>query len=106
MKTDPGRQNSRNTGAARPQSVRELMEQSERVRQDLIAVMGALRQVTRGGEGLLRDRLERRPYATLAVAAGVGYVLGGGIPSGLVRLLLGLTIEHAVTRFATSQAGA
>jgi hypothetical protein len=34
--------------------------------------------------------MERHPYAMLAAATGVGYVLGGGVPSRLTALLIGL----------------
>lgn len=36
--------------------------------------------------GRLRESVKRRPAATLAGAAGVGYVLGGGIPDFVLRL--------------------
>ena len=41
-------------------------------------------------EATLRTQMEHRPYAMLAAAAGVGYVLGGGLPSRLTGLLIGL----------------
>ena len=96
---------SAGNGGARPApSARELVERSERVREDLSALAGAVRDVSRGWQALLRERLERRPYATLAVAAGVGYVLGGGVPTALVRALVGiggrLAVEHAIARLA------
>lgn len=36
--------------------------------------------------GRLRDSVKKRPAATLAGAAGVGYVLGGGVPTFILRL--------------------
>lgn len=36
----------------------------------------------------LRGRLERHPYQTLLIAAGVGYVLGGGLFTSLTASLL------------------
>jgi hypothetical protein len=38
--------------------------------------------------GLLRERMERKPYGTLGVAFGLGYVLGGGVPSRLTGTLV------------------
>ena len=103
MNARTGMNRSTGNGSAPRQSTRELLEQGQRVREDVAALAGTVRQVTRGWEALLRDRLEQRPYATLAVAAGVGYVLGGGVPSGLVRLLLGIgsrfAVEHAIAHF-------
>jgi len=36
--------------------------------------------------GRLRESVKRRPAATLAGAAGVGYILGGGVPNFVLRL--------------------
>ena len=92
-------------GAAQPgPSVRELVEESGRVREECIALAGAALHAAHGWQSLLRDRLERQPYATLAVAAGVGYVLGGGLPTALVRVLVGvggrLAVERLIVQFA------
>ena len=88
-------------------SAHELMAQGQKVREDVVALAGAVREATHGWQALLRDRLERRPYATLAVAAGVGYVLGGGLPTSLVRILLGVggryAFERALSRFAEAE---
>lgn len=39
-----------------------------------------------GIEDALERRLTRHPYSTLAIAAGSGYVLGGGVPPWLLRM--------------------
>lgn len=43
-----------------------------------------------------------QPYATLTVAAGVGYVLGGGVPTAALRMLMGvggrLAVGHVIAR--------
>lgn len=87
-------------------STRELVQQSERVLDDLRSLAGSARGVARGWQELLAEELERRPYATLAVAAGVGYVLGGGLPTTLIRALIGfggrLAIERALAQLAVS----
>jgi hypothetical protein len=87
-------------------SARELIAQGQKVREDVAALAGAVREATHGWEALLRDRLERRPYATLAVAAGVGYVLGGGLPTSLLRVMIGiggrLVFERALTKLAAT----
>jgi hypothetical protein len=85
-------------------SARELLAEGKRLREDVTALAGALRQVTNGWQSVLRERLEQRPYTTLAAAAGVGYVLGGGLPTSLLRVLLGvggrIAFERALTRVA------
>jgi hypothetical protein len=85
--------NGRNRGTAR-----DLFEQSERVRDDLLALVEAATHLTRGWQALVRNRMEQRPYATLAAAAGVGYVLGGGVPTMLMRVLAGIGGRMAVER--------
>jgi hypothetical protein len=99
----------RGNGSAGMASARELLAQSKRVRQDVVALAGTMREVTHGWEALLRQRLERQPYTTLAVVAGVGYVLGGGLPTGLLRILFGVggrfAFEQALAKFVTGGAG-
>jgi len=43
----------------------------------------------------LRGRVQRHPYAMVAAAVGVGYVLGGGLFSQLTFRLLGLGMRVA-----------
>jgi len=74
---------------ARPRA-RDLWEQGRRVERDLEDLRDAIRQTVTTGQNLVRSRLRDQPYATLLAAAGVGYVLGGGLPRIPVRLLLGL----------------
>jgi hypothetical protein len=88
---------TRRTGAKRP-SARELLQESQRVRDDLSALAGAANHLAHGWQALVREQLARQPYATLAVAAGVGYVLGGGVPTVVVRALVGLGGRWAVER--------
>jgi len=45
----------------------------------------------------LRVQTQTRPYASLAGAAAVGYVLGGGIPTPVISLALGLGSRAAVS---------
>jgi hypothetical protein len=101
----------RGNGRARlAADVQELRHQSEQVRGDLKALAGTVRKLARECEDVLRERVEQRPYAMLAMAAGVGYVLGGGVPGVLLRVLFGtagrVALESALLRFATQAAGA
>lgn len=41
----------------------------------------------------LNQRMREHPYGTLALAAGIGYILGGGLFSGLTRRLVGRTLR-------------
>jgi ElaB/YqjD/DUF883 family membrane-anchored ribosome-binding protein len=78
-------------GAARPPSARELVEQGERIGQELASLASSARHAAEGWEDVLRERIEQQPYAALAIAAGVGYVLGGGVPTGLFRIAIALS---------------
>ena len=69
------------------------------IRHDAHALAASVQDATKGLQGYLTDRVHRRPYVTLGVAAGVGYVLGGGLRSRLTAVLLG-----AATRLALAVA--
>jgi hypothetical protein len=51
----------------------------------------------------LRGRVERHPYAMVAAALGVGYVLGGGLFSGLTFRLVGLGVRLAAIPLVKNQ---
>jgi len=51
-------------------------------------------------------QVEVRPYATLAVAAGVGYILGGGLPNWASRLAFNVGSRMALARVASMVGGA
>jgi len=97
-------------GGRNSEPARELAAQGERIVQDLRALANSLRYVADDWQALLRDRLERHPYATIAIALGAGYVLGGGLPRGVSRTLLSMAaaqaLQHAVPSVANGGAGA
>ena len=70
--------------------VQRIQQQGQRVRRDVgdltSEVEGALGEL----ESTIREQLTQRPYTTLAAAAGLGYVLGGGIPVALSRMMFGV----------------
>jgi hypothetical protein len=51
----------------------------------------------------LRGRVQRHPYAMVAAALGVGYVLGGGLFSGLTFRLAGLGVRLAAVPLVRNQ---
>ena len=51
----------------------------------------------------LRGRVQRHPYAMVATALGVGYVLGGGLFSGLTFRLLGIGVRAAAIPLVRNQ---
>jgi hypothetical protein len=64
---------------------------------DLAADAGDLaaeaRSTLRQIEALLEDQVRTRPYRTLLIAAGAGYVLGGGLASSLTREAIRLALR-------------
>ena len=53
----------------------------------------------------LEERVRERPYAALAAAAGIGFVLGGGLRSATGRLLLRTTARFVVPEVLASLRG-
>jgi hypothetical protein len=68
----------------------ELQARVEQIGAEARALGSTLEETIRDVQATLRSQMEQRPYAMLAAAAGVGYVLGGGLPSRLTSLLLGI----------------
>jgi hypothetical protein len=71
-----------------------------------------LESLTRTGDDLARlveVQVKQRPHLTLGIAAGVGYVLGGGLPNfvgkAAVRLGVRAAVSYAVGRIIQSVAG-
>jgi hypothetical protein len=70
--------------------VQRIQQKGQQVRREVgdltTEVEGALGEL----ETVIREQLTQRPYTTLAAATGLGYVLGGGIPVVLTRMMFGL----------------
>jgi hypothetical protein len=75
---------------------RPLGDHCRQIHHDAHALAAAVQDATNGLEGYLTERVHRRPYVTLGVAAAVGYVLGGGLRSRLTAGLLGAATRVAL----------
>ena len=75
---------------------RSLGDHCREIDHDAHALAAAVRDVTNDLEGYLTEQVHRRPYVTVGVAAGVGYVLGGGLRSRLTAVLLGAATRVAL----------
>jgi hypothetical protein len=82
-----------------PRDARSLGDHCRRIHHEAHALAAAVQEATDDLERSLIEQVEERPYTTLGVAAGVGYVLGGGLRSRLTTVLLG-----AATRLAMALA--
>lgn len=54
----------------------------------------------------IKGRMERNPYQTMAVAAGVGYLLGGGLFSNFTGKMLRLSTRMVLLPFLKNQLAA
>jgi ElaB/YqjD/DUF883 family membrane-anchored ribosome-binding protein len=54
---------------------------------------------------VLQEQVQQRPYAALAAAAGLGFVLGGGLGSSTGRLLLRTTAQLLIPAALTTLRG-
>jgi len=91
-------QSNRYSVHGRPE--RRLQELGRDVGQNAQALASSVESTFRELETILGQQVERRPYATLAAAVGLGYVLGGGLPSRMTSLLLGIGSRVALAALA------
>lgn len=75
-------------GGSSGSSIAEVSRETRRLRAQLSEISHTAGEIANGCRALLGERLRQQPYVVLATAAGVGYVLGGGLPRGLMRGLL------------------
>lgn len=98
-------ENSKGNGAAggsEPplQDPRSIGDHGRQIHHDAAALAAEVRGTTADLERYLTDQLKRRPYSTLGVAAGIGYVLGGGLRSRLTAVLLSTATRVAMALVA------
>lgn len=81
---------SNNTTSGEPSSGSSAHQTLDptRVRDAYVGAVSSVRGLWNETNDYLQIHARRSPYAVLGVAAGVGFVLGGGLASRLARLLL------------------
>ena len=95
----PGREQQRDGGRRRTSRPLRIQERGREAYRDAQHLASTLEQAVDEIGQFLREQAEQRPYTSLATAAGVGYVLGGGVPSRLTRFLFGLGSRLAIEMF-------
>jgi ElaB/YqjD/DUF883 family membrane-anchored ribosome-binding protein len=83
--------------SAAPTSTGRLLERGRQVEHDAQSFAANLEGLVADAEQFVRTRLEAQPYATLAIAAGAGFLIGGGLTIGVMA-----TITRLGTRMATA----
>jgi ElaB/YqjD/DUF883 family membrane-anchored ribosome-binding protein len=95
---DTGNGRARDASSPRerqPHNSRSLGDHGRQIQHDAEALAAAVRDATDGAQRYLAAQVEQRPFTTVGVAAGVGYVLGGGLSSRLTTVLLGVATRVA-----------
>ena len=87
---------NRGNGSFRPSAAQRLYESGEAIRREMSSLGSAFNDAAQDVERVVHEQMEQRPYAMLAAAAGVGYVLGGGIASRLTRTAVALAGRFAL----------
>jgi ElaB/YqjD/DUF883 family membrane-anchored ribosome-binding protein len=75
---------------------RSLGEHGREIQHDVQALAAAVQDAADDLQRYVTTQMEHRPYTTLGVAAGVGFVLGGGLRPRLAAVLLGTATRVAM----------
>lgn len=88
----PGQQTTTSPPAsqAAPSSVatQELLRQSIEAKDNAMKLISSVQNVVGIAESAVREQMAARPYVTMGAAAGIGYVLAGGLASSVSRHLV------------------
>jgi len=85
--------NEKRTGSSIEKKVRESEADIQKAWQD---ASSALETLYSQASEKLQETVQDRPYAALAAAAGIGFVLGGGLRSVTGRYLLRTTAQLVI----------
>lgn len=80
--------------------IERIQFKGQRVRQEVSGFTAEIEGALGDFERIVREQLTQRPYATLGAASGLGYVLGGGVPVALGRMLFAFGGRLAVVMAA------
>ncbi len=80
--------------------IERLHSKGQRVRQEVRGLTSEVEEALSDLDRVVREQLERRPYVTLAAASSLGYVLGGGVPIALSRMVFGMGGRLAILMLA------
>lgn len=86
-------QTSTAPGSATAQPRRESSIEQVSLTQSADEALQSLTTLYTAADAALSRRIQENPYATLAVAAGVGFVLGGGMRSSIGQLLVRMSVR-------------
>ncbi|MCB1155425.1 hypothetical protein KDL45_17325 [bacterium] len=84
---------------ASPASPRRLYDESVAVKENARDFHDSLNQMADDAWETVFSNLENHPYRTLGIAAGIGFVLAGGLASTLARHAVGYGLRTAIHRY-------
>jgi ElaB/YqjD/DUF883 family membrane-anchored ribosome-binding protein len=94
-------------GASRRRRPTALESTPEELRNAADDLASSAEQLYRVGDAFLGKHAEQKPYLILGAAAGVGFILGGGLASRLAGSLVNLAgrmaVSHALDAWMTSK---
>ncbi|MDZ4684422.1 MAG: hypothetical protein SH850_04980 [Planctomycetaceae bacterium] len=76
--------------AGNREDMHALADHGRQIQHDAEALAAHVRDAGSSLQGFLTEQVEQRPLTTLGVAAGLGYLLGGGLSSKLTVLMFGV----------------
>lgn len=91
------RRDGSTTGSSRHRANRTPPPSTRQVARDASELITALRAAADDWGDAVRLSMRRNPYGSLLIAAGVGYVLAGGLAPSAVRLAFGAGWRIAAT---------
>lgn len=78
-------------------SIDDLGRKTDELREDAMDVAGSIDDIARDATAILAQQAHENPYRTVLIAAGVGYVLGGGVPRWAIRMGVSLGARMAMS---------
>jgi hypothetical protein len=69
-------------------ATQELLRQSMEAKDNAMKLLTSVQNVVGIAESAVREQMQARPYMTMGAAAGIGYVLAGGLASSVSRRLV------------------
>jgi len=73
-----------------------LPERGRQIEREALALADSVHDAAADFETYVGEEMERHPYRTLALAAGAGWLLGGGLATRLTRLMIQTGMRLAV----------
>ena len=95
--SNPSSRSASDHSASSLAATQELLRQTLEAKDSAMALISNVQSVVGIAQSAMREQMQARPYLTMGAAAGVGYVLAGGLASTLTRQLMKMGTKAATT---------